>query len=271
MKEKLENFFKKKRIMGILNCTPDSFSDGGEFFSKEDALKQARRLVEEGADILDIGGESTRPGAQAVSYEEERARVIPVLKELRLEFPQVLLSLDTQKASLADEALELGVDIINDVSGLRDSEMLRVLSKFKKSVVLMHMRGDPQTMQKDTKYENVVEEILLFFEEKIKELEAQGIQDIILDPGIGFGKGLKENIELLRNLEVFRSLGYPVLIGVSRKSFLGKITGSEVHEREEETLSAQLFALMKGADIIRSHNVHAAKKSLLILEALEKH
>ena len=258
--------FKFPLIMGILNVTPDSFSDGGIYFTKEKAVERAMEMFEQGADIIDIGGESTRPGSEPVSLEEEVRRVIPVIKEILLQKPDSLLSIDTTKSAVAREACKAGVKIINDISGLTfDPEILNIAKKFSASLVIMHIRGTPRDMQVNPFYENVISEIYEFLGGQIKKAIEAGVEDIIIDPGIGFGKRVEDNFEILKNLSEFKKLGYPVLIGLSRKSFLGKILDLEVNERDTATSIAETIAMINGASIIRTHNVSNAVKARKLL------
>ncbi len=258
--------------MGILNVTPDSFSDGGHFSSLKNALAQADRLIHEGSDILDIGGESTRPFADPVSTEEELQRVIPVIEGIRYKH-SVPISIDTTKAAVAREALKTGADIINDISALRkDPEMIALVQQTTVPVIIMHMQGKPADMQVNPGYQDVTVEILDFFKERINWIKEKGIDvgRVIIDPGIGFGKTLQHNLSILTNLTKFTSLGAPVLLGHSRKRFLGKITGID-KEEERDLASAVVSALCctKDIAIVRVHNVTATRHALLIAEALQ--
>ena len=253
------HYFNKPQVMGILNVTPDSFSDGGRFNNVEHALNHARQLVAEGADILDIGGESTRPNAPAVSAQEELDRVLPVLEKIRAELP-VKTSIDTSKAEVMQAAIALGVDIINDVAALTYTESLEVVAAAPHvQVCLMHMQGEPRTMQLEPHYENVVMEVKNFLLQRVATCTQAGIatERIILDMGFGFGKTLQHNLELLQQLESFTQLGYPVLVGVSRKSLLGAILNKPVTERLYGGLALATLAVQKGAQIIRTHDVAA--------------
>lgn len=258
-------------IMGILNVTPDSFSDGGRYTTVEAAVAHAEKLVEEGADILDIGGESTRPGADPVPLEEELRRVIPVVQAVRRALPEVCLSVDTYKARVAAEALEAGADMINDVSALRfDPEMASVAAEWDVPVVLLHMKGTPKTMQRNPTYRDVVREIREFLEERIEFAVSQGIsrEKVLVDPGIGFGKRPEHNTEILQRLEELRELGRPLLLGTSRKSFLGALTQRPVEERLEETIASVVVGVLHGADIVRVHDVGPLKHALAVADAV---
>jgi len=261
----------KMLIMGILNITPDSFSDGDEYLEAETAVVRAEEMVKKGADIIDVGGESTRPGAKKITAEEELNRVLPVIKKLSLN-EEMIISVDTYKAGIARKALENGADMINDISALRfDSEMTSVLRDFPQiPVILMHMQGEPGNMQIDPNYNNVIEEILEFFQERIEYCLSAGISQnrILLDPGIGFGKRHQDNLDIIRNLGEFRSLGCPVVIGASRKSFLGRIYKSGVRERLSGSLAAAAAAYQQKIEIIRVHDVQEHKEFLTTLQKI---
>lgn len=245
------------RIMGILNVTPDSFSDGGKWISETALEKRIEQLINEGADIIDVGGESTRPFAEPVDAEEELRRVIPAIHAIRRR-SRIPLSIDTTKAVVARGALAAGATMINDISALRhDAEMLEVVQSFAGQVVIMHMQGTPDDMQRNPQYSDVIEEINAFFTERIGWLEANGVDRarIIVDPGIGFGKTLEHNLTILRNISSFRQHGCPVLIGHSRKSFLGQLLDLPVAERDWPTAMVSGFAERSGADIVRVHQV----------------
>jgi dihydropteroate synthase len=245
------------KVMGIVNATPDSFSDGGRFAGHGDAADHARRLIEAGADVLDIGGESSRPGSDPVPAVEELRRVLPVLEALA-RGAGVPLSIDTTKAEVARRALEAGAAIVNDISAMgADPEMVRVVAEAGAGVVLMHMRGVPKTMQDDPRYADVVGEVYDFLARRVEWAESLGIprERIALDPGIGFGKTMAHNLEILRNLHRFDTLGCAILIGTSRKRFLGTITGREVGERATATAVSSLAACVSGARVVRVHDV----------------
>ena len=256
-------------VMGIVNVTPDSFSDGGKFFSPEVAISHASKLISQGADIIDIGGESTRPGAKLVSESEELKRVIPVIEKIRTDNPTILISIDTTKASVAKHAVEAGADIINDVSGLSfDNNMTGIVESLNVPIVIMHMKGNPQNMQLNPKYKDIVNEILDFFKTKIKIAIQSGINRsmIILDPGIGFGKTVDHNFELLSRLNEFNVLELPIMIGPSRKSFIGITLDLPPEDRVEGTAAAVSAGVMNGASIVRVHDVKSMKRVVRIIE-----
>lgn len=261
---------KKTYVMGILNVTPDSFSDGGKFMDPDAALKRAQQMVAEGADIIDIGGESTRPGAEPVSEEEELRRVLPVVERLAAEI-DVPISVDTYKARVADEALEAGAHMINDISALRmDPKLGEVVARHGVPIVLMHMQGTPRTMQASPHYEDCVSEVMAFLREAISRAKSYGIPEssIVIDPGIGFGKALEHNLEILRRLPEFRSLGRPVLIGPSRKSFIGKVLDLPLEERLEGTAATVAYAAACGVDFVRVHDVRAMARVVRMVHAI---
>jgi dihydropteroate synthase len=257
-------------IMGILNVTPDSFSDGGLHVKKENAIEHGLRMVSEGADIIDIGGESTRPGSDPVPAEEELHRILPVISGLR-KHTKSLISVDTSKSEVALAAIAEGADIINDISALRnDPEMIAVVAETSAPVILMHMKGTPKTMQNNPHYENVLLEIKSFLEEKIKLAVKNGVDrnKIIIDPGIGFGKRFEDNLTLIRNLNEFAELDQPILVGISRKSFIGKILDLPPGEREEGTLASAIISVIQGAHILRVHDVAPVKRAILVAETI---
>ena len=254
-------------VMGVLNVTPDSFSDGGLFNDVDTAVEHGRRLIREGADILDIGGQSTRPGASPITTREELDRVFPVVERL-LKETATPLSIDTFSPRVAEECLALGAAILNDVSGLQDPEMQRTAARHEVPVVLMHMRGTPQTMQQDIVYEDVVDDLKGFFEKRIAQAERAGVHEIMIDPGIGFGKTAEHNLEILRRLGEFKTLGRPLLVGPSRKSFIGSITGQPVDDRVDGTIAACVISAMRGADVVRVHDVGRVKQALKVADAV---
>ena len=252
-------------VMGILNVTPDSFSDGGRYLDVQQAVTHAETMIAEGATLIDIGGESSRPGASPVSVDEELARVVPVIDALA-DTVDVLISVDTSKAEVAQRALEAGAHIVNDITALsEDPDMAIVVAEMEAGVILMHMKGTPRTMQQSPKYKDVVNEVRAWLEKKVQNAEAQGIapERIIIDPGIGFGKTTEHNLQLLKRLSEFQALNRPLLIGTSRKSFIGNILNVPVTARVEGTAATVCWAITHGADIVRVHdvkaNVHAAR------------
>ena len=261
---------KRTLIMGVLNITPDSFSDGGLYLDKEEAVAHGLRLVQEGADLLDIGGESTRPGSKPIGLEEELRRVIPVIESLAKQV-DVPISIDTYKAAIAQQAIEAGAEIINDISGLSlDPSVAQVAAREKVPLIVMHMRGVPETMQKDVHYDSLFSEILQYLKESIREAESAGVdpRQIIVDPGIGFGKTVEDNLQIIKNLQEFRILGKPILVGTSRKTFIGKILNAGAMERLEGTLSSTAIAVFNGAHIVRCHDVGQARKAITVADAI---
>jgi len=261
---------KRVLVMGTLNLTPDSFYDGGRYPTSAAAIEQALQMVEEGADIIDIGAESSRPGARPVSAAEELERVIPVIEGIHHR-TDLLLSVDTTKAAVATEAVEAGASIVNDISALRfDPKMAGVVADRGVFIVLMHMKGTPETMQKGPSYNDPVEEIKAFFAERIEMAISAGISadKIIIDPGIGFGKRLSDNLAIIRGLARFSVLDAPILVGLSRKSFLGDILNLPAEERLEGTIAANAIVILNGADIIRVHDVKEGKRAADVARAL---
>jgi dihydropteroate synthase len=264
-------FPRPSMVMGILNVTPDSFSDGGLYFSTESALSHARQLIAEGAEILDIGGESSRPFAEPVSEGEELRRVIPVIERLKGGV-KTLISIDTQKPSVAREAIKAGAAIVNDIAARRsDEDMARLAAESGAGYVLMHSLGAPQTMQINPTYENVVREVGEFFEKRMDWLERRGVQreQIVLDVGIGFGKTVEHNLQLLSALGRFQSLGRPMLLGVSRKSFIGKMFQADIGSRLPGAIACAVWAVQHGHHIVRTHDVGATLQALRMTEALQ--
>jgi dihydropteroate synthase len=261
-------------LMGVLNVTPDSFSDGGKFLTPEAAIARAEELIESGADVLDVGGESTRPGAAAVSLDEELSRVLPVVETLCQRFPETPVSLDTTKAEVARRGLDLGVSLVNDVSALRfDKDMAAVVREHGVPVILMHMRGDPRTMQSRPAYDDVVAEIKSFFRERISAALSSGLKEdnLLLDPGIGFGKTLEHNLEILRRFGELNEFGRPLVVGVSLKSFIGALSeGAPPAEREAGTIAASLWAAQAGARLLRVHDVKAMRQALAVWDAIAR-
>jgi dihydropteroate synthase len=264
------NLGEKTHLMGVLNITPDSFSDGGLFFDKDKAIAHGMKMAEEGADIIDIGGESTRPGSKPLGLEEELRRVLPVIEVLasKTDLP---ISIDTYKSQVASRAIEAGAEIINDISGLHfDPELATVAAREHTPIVLMHIRGTPETMQKNVHYESLFSEIITYLKEGIQRAESAGVdpEQIVVDPGIGFGKTLNDNLLIIKHLSEFRILGKPVLLGTSRKTFIGKILGANPDQRLEGTLSSIAIGVLNGAHIIRSHDVLQAKKAIAVADAI---
>jgi dihydropteroate synthase len=257
--------------MGVLNVTPDSFSDGGRYQHVDKAMDRIHRMLSDGASIIDIGGESTRPNAEPVSLDDELSRVLPVIEKAKEHFPSAIISIDTTKYEVAKESLDLGVQIVNDVSGLvKEPRLAEISAKYNAAYVLMHSQGDPKTMQKNPTYDQVVQDIDSFFEQKIRVLQEAGVNDIILDPGIGFGKKLEHNLKLIASLDSFTKKPFPVLIGASRKSMIGQILdGRPPEERLTGTIAVHYHALMKGAKILRVHDVKEASDSIRIFNAIQ--
>lgn len=258
-------------VMGILNVTPDSFADGGRFLDPDDAVRHGLALIDEGADCIDVGGESTRPGSDPVPAEEELRRILPVITALAAR-TRTPISVDTWKADVAARALEAGATIVNDISGLRfDPLMAETVARFGASAVLMHIRGTPRSMQEHPAYRDVVAEVLASLQQSAELAHQHGINAIAVDPGIGFGKTGEHNLEILGRLGEFRQLGYPVLVGVSRKSFIGNILNLPAGERLEGTLAAVAAAILHGADIVRVHDVRAVKRVAAVIDAIRRH
>lgn len=261
--------FDRTRIMGILNVTPDSFSDGGMYFDEDSAVRRAVEMEREGADILDIGGESTRPGSVRVSAEEEMRRILPVISRVS-SLTHIPISVDTMKPEVAAGALDAGASVINDVGGLSLAGMRRLVSRRGCPVVIMHMRGSPETMQDRPAYDDVVFEVAQFLKDRVEACEKEGIsgENIIVDPGIGFGKTGVHNIRMLSELDAFRTLGRPILIGLSRKSLVVKLAGEDESRRLVGSLAAGLYGVMKGASLLRVHDVEETRKALNVWERL---
>jgi dihydropteroate synthase len=257
------------RLMGIVNVTPDSFSDGGRFLAPERAIAHAQELVAAGADLLDVGGESTRPGARGVSAEEELARVAPVLAGLDdVEAP---ISIDTSKAAVAEAALDAGAEIVNDVTALRsDPSIAGLCAQRDCTLVLMHMQGTPRTMQENPTYDDVVDDVKAFLAERIEFAVGEGIAEerIWVDPGIGFGKTVRHNLELLQRLGEVRELGRPIVVGTSRKRFIGTLTGRDVDDRLGGTIASNVLAMTAGADVLRVHEVAEVRQALVVVDAV---
>ncbi len=261
------------RIMGVVNVTPDSFSDGGRFFDPEAAIQHASALINEGADILDIGGESTRPGADAVSSADECRRVLPVLQGIKARHPDQAVSIDTSKTEVMRAALEQGADMINDVNALQASGAETLIAEAGVPVCLMHKQGDPKTMQLNPNYADVVGAVKDFFQRRIDACLSSGIKEeqIVLDPGFGFGKTLQHNMALMNALDEFKRMGFKTLVGVSMKSMIGDMTGRPVDQRLYGSLAAVQYAYLKGADIFRVHHVAATADVLAVSSMLKNH
>ena len=257
-------------IMGILNLTPDSFFDGGKHNSTEKALQQTEKMLAEGADIIDVGGYSTRPNAKDVSEKEELNRVLPVIEVIKARFPECIISIDTFRASVAQRAVEAGASIVNDISGGQlDEKMFEAVAQMRVPYILMHSRGNPQTMSQLCYYENIFLEILHFFEQRIEKLTILGVKDVILDLGFGFAKTREQNFYLLKHLSYFQILERPMLVGVSRKSMIYKTLGIEPSQALNGTTALNMFALTQGANLLRVHDVAAAKETLLLWQQLQ--
>jgi len=265
------DFKKIPNIMGVLNLTPDSFSDGGKFNKKKDSLNHAISMFESGADIVDVGGESTRPGSKTISNKKELARIEKIIKTISKKIP---LSLDTRKSEIMEKGIKIGVRLINDISGLEhDPETINVLRKYKMPFVLQHSQGTPANMQIKPSYKNELLDIYDFFEKKIKFLRTNGIKhnNIIVDPGIGFGKNLKHNINLISNVSIFHSLGFPILLGISRKRFIKDLSGkNDTKKRIGGTVASSLYSLMQGVQILRVHDVNELIQSIKVFKQLIK-
>jgi dihydropteroate synthase len=260
-------------VMGIVNVTPDSFSDGGMFEDADAAVAHGLRLLEEGADLLDVGGESTRPGSDPVGAEEESRRVLPVLEGLRRGAPEALLSVDTRSAVVAEGALAAGAALVNDISAGADPDMFGVVAASGAGMILMHMRGEPKTMQQDPRYDDVVAEVRGFLAERLEAAVAAGVgrDRLAIDPGIGFGKNLQHNLELLRSIGSFRELGVPVLVGVSRKRFIGELSGaSDPADRLEGSVASAVWGATNGVDVVRVHDVAATVRALRVADAIAR-
>ncbi len=272
MSASIKGLGERPLIMGILNITPDSFSDGGRYFDHHSALKHALHMVESGADIIDIGGESSRPGSEGVSVEEEIKRVLPVIKDLKKK-SHIPISIDTTKFEVAEKAIDAGATIINDISGLQSDEKIAELAaKAKSYLILMHMRGKPNDMQNNVEYNDLIGEISRFFKTATEKAIGLGVSKdkIIIDPGIGFGKSVEGNYQLIKNLNRFFDLEFPIMVGVSRKSFIGKTLDLDVDQRLEGSLAAACYAILNGADIVRVHDVKETKRAVSIIEQIAR-
>jgi dihydropteroate synthase len=261
---------KRPLLMGILNITPDSFSDGGKYLTLNEALKRAHEMIEEGVDIIDIGGESTRPGSEPVSLDEELKRIIPIIEALKKD-SDIAISVDTYKPQVMKEAIDRDVSMINDVYALRQPGAIDIIKHSKVGICLMHMQGTPQTMQINPHYTNVVSEVKSFLEARANDLVIEGIEKsrMILDPGFGFGKTFEHNIALLQHLESFKSLKLPLLVGLSRKSFIRKILNGEHDDHLSGSIAAAIFSVIKGAKILRVHDIKETKSALNIINVAQ--
>jgi dihydropteroate synthase len=265
------DFGARVRIMGILNVTPDSFSDGGAHPDTASAVEHGLRLADEGADFIDVGGESTRPGAGQVDPREEARRVVPVIRELAAK-ARLPISVDTRNASVAEAALDAGAVIVNDVSGFtHDPAMAPLIGGRRATAVVMHMRGTPATMQDDPVYDDLIGDITIFFRNALQRAQDAGIRQVVLDPGIGFGKTAAHNLEIIARLREFAPIGRPLMVGPSRKSFIGAVLGLPVAERLEGTIGASVAAAMNGANILRVHDVRAVARAVRVAEAVMAH
>lgn len=262
----------KPKIMGILNLTPDSFYDGGRNNNLIDALKKTEQILSEGADLIDIGAYSSRPGAEHISEETESERLMPVLRAIVSEFPDAILSIDTFRSGIAKIAVNEGAAIINDISaGSMDKEMFQTIAKLGVPYIMMHMKGTPQTMSSQNDYEDITTEVCQYFASRIQKLRNLGVNDLIVDPGFGFAKNLEQNYELLANLEQLKSTGHPVLAALSRKSMIYKLLETDAEHALNGTTAANTIALIKGANILRVHDVKAAREALQIVNQLNYH
>jgi len=260
-------------VMGIVNVTPDSFSDGGMFEDAEAAVTYGAKLWDDGADVLDVGGESTRPGSDPVTVEEELSRVLPVVEDLRRRAPEVLLSVDTRKAAVASEALATGADVVNDIGAGTDTDMFDVVAAAGAGMVLMHMQREPKTMQADPRYDDVVAEVRGFLAARLEAAVAAGIgrDRLCVDPGIGFGKNLEHNLAVLRSIGSFRELGVPVLAGVSRKRFIGELSGADDPAgRLEGSVAAAVWCASQGVEMVRVHDVGPTVRALRVVDAIAR-
>jgi len=261
---------EKVLVMGVLNLTPDSFYDGGRYTGEAQALRRVEEMIGEGADIIDVGGESVRPGAEPINLDEELSRVIPVIEKIRRLFP-VTISIDTYKAEVARQAIEEGAEMVNDISGLRfDPDLRKIVAGYGVPLILMHIKGTPKNMQDNPRYHSLMEEIISYLRKSIKLAEESEVDParIIVDPGIGFGKTTAHNLEILRRLEELKSLGKPILVGLSRKSFIGNVLGLPQEERLEGGLAATSMAVSGGARIVRTHDVKPTRRAVDMVQAI---
>tara|TARA_B100000700_G_C15009993_1_gene840418 strand:- start:341 stop:1165 length:825 start_codon:yes stop_codon:yes gene_type:complete len=265
-RKKNKTDFSTYKVMGILNLTEDSFYDGGRYNNIEKILSHTKKMIDEGAHIIDIGAQSSRPGSEENSEKTELRKIIPTLKEIRKFFPNILISVDTYRSKIAEESINNGADIINDISaGDLDKNMFNIIAKYKVPYIIMHMKGTPKNMQKNPTYQNVVDEIINYFQKKIRDLNNLNIDRLIIDPGFGFGKTLEHNYEILNNLDKFESLNYPILTGFSRKSMISKILEIEADQAQNGTSILNTMALNKGASLLRVHDVKEAIECIKIV------
>jgi len=261
--------FTQPAVMGILNLTPDSFYDGGKYNDENDILRQVEKMLREGATIIDVGGMSSRPGAEFVAVEEEKRRVLPVLEAIAKRFPEAVISVDTIRAAIAREAVELGASIINDISGGRfDKALIPEVGRLGVAYVLMHMQGKPKTMQDAPQYTDVIQAVNRYFEQKIEELHRAGVERIILDPGFGFGKTIGQNYKILKNIAIFNKFGLPLLAGISRKSMIYRYLNIQPQEALNGTTALHMVALLNGVKILRVHDVKEAVEAVRLWKML---
>lgn len=262
--------FDTPKVMGILNVTPDSFFDGGTLGTEKLILERAERMLQDGSDFLDIGGASSRPGAKAVSVEEELARVLPAIKAIAREFPKAIISIDTFNAEVAKQAIETGAHMVNDISaGDDDHNMFQTVKDLQVPYIIMHKQGQPQNMQKNPEYKDVTQDVLYYLAEKIQKLNKMGVNDIVIDPGFGFGKTVEHNYELLQKLELFHHLELPILVGLSRKSMINRVLGTKPEEALNGTSVLNTIALQKGAHLLRVHDVKEAVQAVKLWQKLQ--
>ncbi|MFC2111483.1 dihydropteroate synthase [Bacteroidota bacterium] len=260
----------KPLLMGILNITPDSFYDGGNYIEEENWISQTRKMLSEGADIIDIGAVSTRPGSIDISEEEELQRLIPVIQSLKKEFPDIIISVDTYRSNVARQVVKEGASIINDISaGTFDEQMIQTIVELNVPYIIMHIKGTPENMQQNPVYEDIIKEIILFLSIQINKCKKAGINDLIIDPGFGFGKTVEHNYQILKNLEMFKIFELPILVGISRKSMINKILEIKPNDALNGTTSLNTIALMKGADILRVHDLKQASETIKIVSELQ--
>jgi dihydropteroate synthase len=265
-----KHYLEDTELVGIINVTPDSFYPESRYSDKEKIVRAISRMVDMGLRIVDIGGESSRPGSEPVPYSTEIDRVVPVIEEVKSNFPDLLISVDSYHPETVEAAMNAGADILNDISGLENPKLLHTASRYQAAVIIMHMQGRPKNMQKNPHYVNVIKEVSSFLFERARKAIAGGIdkRSIVIDPGIGFGKNHEDNLELLRNIDVFIRSGYPVLVGHSRKSFIGNILDLPVEERLEGTLAITAYLFLKGVNFIRVHDIEQNQKVIRVLKAL---